>query len=110
MSSVMNTSLETTTGHCRGAWFKRRQAQWKRPVPLAGNRPSSIKKMLDDQPVATAISPDVVFASGQRRPATLAGLQPGNWPLPPPVPGDWSNAVSEDLVRIRQLILSDRER
>jgi hypothetical protein len=67
-------------------------------------------EMLDDQPVATAISPDVVFASGQRRPATLAGLQPGNWPLPPPVPGDWSNAVSEDLVRIRQLILSDRER
>lgn len=69
-------------------------------------------KMLDDEPVFVKLPRDEVFdvKRGQRRPATVVGLAGNQWPLPPPVPGNWRNATSEEVVRVRQLILDDSAR
>ena len=62
-------------------------------------------EMLDERHVAK-ISPDIIFRAGQRRPATLEGLDAEHWPLPPPLPGAWGNATSDELARVRQLIVN----
>ncbi len=62
------------------------------------------------QPLVKGLAQDVSFGRGQRRPASVAGLRAGIWPLPPPVPGNWRNATGDEMARVKQLILSERAR
>lgn len=71
--------------------------------------PGGSVEMLDDRELATGLPKSVLYLNGQRRPADLTGLDPSDWPLPPPLPGVWQNPTYEEFSRVRQLILSVRD-
>jgi membrane-associated protease RseP (regulator of RpoE activity) len=66
-------------------------------------------EMIDD--VARQSSPDLrstLYVNEQRQRASLRDASVGKWPLDHLIPGAWSNASEEEVLRVRLLILASR--